>query len=279
MSEYYSNAETGGRRSTVESNRLVRYLNSPQSDRGSSTTFVFAPKHYHRLDEAATWAEFDSRIRSVGYHLGNYVEHKGCNKDSKGVVPEYGQEATVYSQQSESLVRYGDGNMSSNAWRHKVESDMAISGLVALKNILDLLYENGKHMIGIAGSLTMWSILMSASYLVRSLHYSPYLDNGAFMTFCAAGYYTASSTYQLFHVGLRTLAINRCHCIVTSLHNRVLAGTIEQPNVESLHSYWFRALSWYKVEDRLGRRQYGTSYGCYVERSLPSSEYVIPLDD
>ncbi|KAF3060779.1 hypothetical protein CFAM422_011014 [Trichoderma lentiforme] len=153
--------------------------------------------------------------------------------------------------------------MSSNGWRHKVESDMAISGLVALKNILDLLYENGKHMIDIAGSLTMCS----------------YLDDGAFVTFCAAGYYTVSSTCQLFHVGLRTLAINRCHYIVTLLHNRVLTGTIDQHDVKSLHNYWFRALSWYKVEDRLARRQYGTPYGCYVARSLPSSEYVIPLDD
>ncbi|KAL6805274.1 hypothetical protein J3E68DRAFT_388034 [Trichoderma sp. SZMC 28012] len=278
MSDFYNNA-TGGRRSTFESNGLIRYLNSPQSARGSSTTFVFASNHYHRLDEAATWAEFDSKIRSVGYHLGKYIEHKDCNKDSKGVVPEYGREPATYSAQSDSLVRYGDGNMSSNGWRHKVESDMAISGLVALKNILDLLYENGKHMIDIAGSLTMWSILMSASYLVRSRHYSPYLDNGAFVTFCAAGYYTVSSTCQLFHVGLRTLAINRCHCIVTSLHNHLLAGTIDQPNVESLHNYWFRALSWYRVEDRFERRQYRTPYGCYVERSLPSSEYVIPLDD
>ncbi|KAL5090342.1 hypothetical protein Trisim1_004534 [Trichoderma cf. simile WF8] len=279
MSGHYSNAETEGRRPAFESTRLVRYLNSPQSERGNSTTFVFAPSHYHRPDEAATWAEFDSKIRSVGYHLGKFVEHKDCNNDSKSVVPEYSEEAAVYSQQSDSLVRYGDGNMTSNGWRHKVESDMAISGLVALKNILDLLYENGKHMIDIAGSLTMWSLLMSASYLVRSLHYSPYLDNGAFVTLCAAGYYTVSSTCQLFHVGLRTLAINRCHYIVTSLHSRVLAGTIDQYDVESLHNYWFRALSWYKVEDRLGRRQYGTPYGCYVERSLPSSEYVIPLDD
>lgn len=38
---------------------------------------------------------------------------------------------------------------------------MAISGLVALKNILDLLYENGKHMIDIAGSLTMWFVSLS----------------------------------------------------------------------------------------------------------------------
>lgn len=53
--------------------------------------------------------------------------------------------------------------MSSNGWRHKVESDMAISGLVALKNILDLLYENGKHMINIAGSLTMWLVSLSLS--------------------------------------------------------------------------------------------------------------------
>lgn len=53
--------------------------------------------------------------------------------------------------------------MSSKGWRHKVESDMAISGLVALKNILDLLYENGKHMIDIAGSLTMWSVSLSLS--------------------------------------------------------------------------------------------------------------------
>ncbi|KAM6486459.1 hypothetical protein HDV62DRAFT_216473 [Trichoderma sp. SZMC 28011] len=279
MSDYYSNAEMGGRRSTFESNGLVRYLNSPQSERGNSTAFVFAPNHYHRLDEAATWVEFDSKIRSVGYHLGKYVEHKDCYTDSKGVVPEYGQEAAAYSQQSDSLVRYGDGNMSSKGWRHKVESDMAISGLVALKNILDLLYENGKHMIDIAGSLTMWSLLMSASYLVRSLHYSPFLDNGALVTLCAAGYYTVSSTCQLFHVGLRTLAINRCHCIVTLLHNRVLAGTIDQYDAESLHNYWFRALSWYKVEDRSERRHFGTPYGCYVERSLPSSEYVIPLDD
>ncbi|KAF3060778.1 hypothetical protein CFAM422_011015 [Trichoderma lentiforme] len=91
MSDYYINAETGGRGSTFESNGLARYLNSPQSERGNSTTFVFAPSHYHRLDEAATWAEFDSKIRSVGYHLEKYVEHRDCNKDSKGVVPEYGQ--------------------------------------------------------------------------------------------------------------------------------------------------------------------------------------------
>lgn len=120
---------------------------------------------------------------------------------------------------------------------------------------------------------------MSASYLVRTLHYSPYLDNGAFVTLCAAGYYTVSSTYNLFHVGLRTLAINRCHCIVTLLHNRVLAGTITQSDAKSLHNYWFRALSWFKVENRLGRRQRGTPYGCHVEGPLPSSEYVIPLDD
>ncbi|KAL6835358.1 hypothetical protein V8C40DRAFT_234215 [Trichoderma camerunense] len=277
MSDYYSNAETRSQRSTFESNGLIRYLNSPQPDRGSSTAFVFAPSRYHRLDEAVTWAEFDSKIRSVGYHLGKYVEHRDCNKHSKGVVPEHAQEAVVSSEQSDSLVCYGNGNMSSNGWRHKVESDMAISGLVALKNILDLLYENGKHMINIAGSLTMWSILMSASYLVRSLHYSSYLDNGAFVTLCAAGYYTISSTCQLFHVGLRTLAINRCHCIVASLHNGLLAGTIDQSDVKLLHNYWFRALSWYKVENRLGRRQ--TPYGCYVERSLPPSGYVIPLDD
>lgn len=67
-------------------------------------------------------------------------------------------EATAYSQQSDGLVRFLDGNMPSNGWRHKVESDMAISGLVALKNILDLLYENGKRMIDIAGSLTMWLV-------------------------------------------------------------------------------------------------------------------------
>ncbi|QYS95062.1 hypothetical protein H0G86_002377 [Trichoderma simmonsii] len=280
MSDYYSNAETGGRRSGFESNGLVRYLNSSQPERGSSTAFVFAPNHYHRLDEAATWAEFDSKIRSVGYHLGKCVEHKDRNNGSEDApATEYGREATVYSQQSDSLVRYGDGNMSSKGWRHKVESDMAISGLVALKNILDLLYENGKHMIDIAGSLTMWSLLMSASYMVRTRHYSSYLDNGALVTLCAAGYYTVSSTYQLFHIGLRTLAINRCHCIVTSLHSRVLGGAIDQYDVESLHNYWFRALSWYKVEERLGRRQYGTPYGCYVETSLPSSEYVIPLDD
>ncbi|KAL7953491.1 hypothetical protein V8C34DRAFT_296861 [Trichoderma compactum] len=279
MSDYYSNAETEGRPSATESNGLVRYLNSPQPERGSSTAFVFAPSHYHRPDEAATWLEFDSKIRSVGYHLGKFVEHRECNKDSKGVVPEYGQETAVHSQQGDSLVRYDDGNVSNNGWRHKVESDMAISGLVALKNILDLLYDNGKHMIGIAGSLTMWSILMSASYLVRTQHYSPYLDNGAFVTLCAAGCYTVSSTCQLFHVGLRTLAINRCHCIVTSLHNRVRADTIDQSDVKSLYNYWFRALGWYRVEDRLGRRQYGTPYGCYVETSLPSSEYVIPLDD
>ncbi|KAL6831358.1 hypothetical protein J3E69DRAFT_329296 [Trichoderma sp. SZMC 28015] len=279
MSDYYNNAEMGGRRPAFESNRLVHYLNSPQPERGGSTAFVFAPNHYHRLDEAATWVEFDSKIRSVGYHLGKYVEHRDCHKHSKGMVPEYAQEAAVSSEQSDSLVCYGNGNMSSNGWRHKVESDMAISGLVALKSILDLLYENGKHMIDIAGSLTMWSILMSASYLVRSLHYSQYLDNGAFVTLCAAGYYTVSSTCQLFHVGLRTLAINRCHCIVTSLHSRIVAGTIDQYDAESLHNYWFRALSWYRVEDRLGRRQYGTPYGCYVERSLPSSQYVIPLDD
>lgn len=120
---------------------------------------------------------------------------------------------------------------------------------------------------------------MSASYVVRTRHYNSYLDDGALVTFCAAGYYTASSTYRLFYVGLRTLAINRCHCIVTLLHNRVLAGTIDQYDVKSLDNYWFRALSWYKVEDTLGRRQYGTPYGCYVDRSLPSSEYVIPLDD
>ncbi|PKK52490.1 hypothetical protein CI102_3187 [Trichoderma harzianum] len=162
MSDYYSNLKTGGRRSTFESNGLIRYLNSPQSDRGSSTAFVFAPNSYHRLDEAATWEDFDSKIRSVGYHLGKYVEHKDCNKASEGVVTEYGQ-AAVYSQQSDSLIRYGDGNMSSNGWRHKVESDMAISGLVALKDILDLLYENGRHIIDIAGSLTMWFVSLSLS--------------------------------------------------------------------------------------------------------------------
>lgn len=120
---------------------------------------------------------------------------------------------------------------------------------------------------------------MSASYVVRNRHYSTYLDDGAFVTFCAAGYCTVSSTYRLFHVGLRTLAINRCHYVVTSLHNRLLAGNISQCDAESLHNYWFRALSWYRVEDRFERRQYRTPYGCYVERSLPSSEYVIPLDD
>ncbi|KAL7915380.1 hypothetical protein GGI35DRAFT_179981 [Trichoderma velutinum] len=279
MSGYYSNTETGCRRPAPEGNRLVRYLNSPQSERGSSTAFLFAPNHYHRPDEATTWVEFDSKIRSVGYHLGKYIEHKDRDKDSEGAAAEYGREAAVYFQQSDSLVRYIDENTSSNGWRSKVESDMAISGLVALKNILDLLYENGKQMVDIAGSLTIWSILMSASYLVRSLHYSPYLDNGAFVTLCAAGYYTVSSTCQLFHVGLRTLAINRCHCIVTSLHNRAVAGTIDQHDIKSLHNYWFRALSWYRVEDRVERRQYGTPYGCYVERSLPSSEYVIPVDD
>lgn len=91
MSDYYSNAETRSQRSTFESNGLIRYLNSPQPDRGSSTAFVFAPSRYHRLDEAATWAEFESKIRSVGYHLGKYVEHRDCNKHSKGVVPEHAQ--------------------------------------------------------------------------------------------------------------------------------------------------------------------------------------------
>ncbi|EHK20065.1 uncharacterized protein TRIVIDRAFT_47900 [Trichoderma virens Gv29-8] len=123
------------------------------------------------------------------------------------------------------------------------------------------------------------SLLMSASYVVHSYHFSSYSDNGAFVTFCAASYYTASSTCQLFHVGMRALAINRCQRIVASLHYRVIADSINQQDVESLHHYWFRALNWYRVEDRPGRRQYEEPFGCYVDRFVTSSEYVIPSAD
>lgn len=121
---------------------------------------------------------------------------------------------------------------------------------------------------------------MSASYVIRSQHYSRNLDTGALVTLYAAGCGTLASTCQLFHVGMRALVINRCQCIVASLNNRVRAGTVDQRDVESLHHYWFRGLYLFRVEARLGRgREFGTSYGCYVERSLPSSGYVIPEQD
>ncbi|KAL7933985.1 hypothetical protein V8C35DRAFT_302931, partial [Trichoderma chlorosporum] len=271
--------EIAGRRSNFERG-LARYPNGHQSARGASAAFVFAPSHYLKLDEAANWIEFDSKIRSVKYHLGKYIDHRDRNKDTEGSPPKYNQMATEATspQENDSLVHCVDGSIPSGGWRLKVESDMAISGLLALKNILDLLYENGKPVIDIAGSLTIWSFLMSASYVVRSLHYNRYLDNGAFVTLCAAGYCTLSSTCQLIHTGMRLLAINRCQNIVTLLYNRILAGTISHHDVRWLHHYWFRALSWYRVEDKSEGRLYGTPYGSFVNRSLPSSEYVIPVD-
>ncbi|KAL7941753.1 hypothetical protein V8C42DRAFT_333634 [Trichoderma barbatum] len=232
--------------------------------------------HYSEPDEAAAWVEFESKKRSVQYHVKKCVEFIHCSENSGNLTLDYGQTAELtYQQQSNSLVYYGNGNMSSKGWRLKVESDMAVSGLLSLKYTLDLLYSSGRRMVDIASSLTIWSLLMSASYVVRSLHYDPYLDKGALVTLCAAGACTVSSTYQLFHVGIRALAINRCQRIATSLHSRVISGAVNQHDVEALHHYWFRALSWFRVEDGAGRQRYGMSYGYSDE----TSGYVIPEDD
>lgn len=68
---------------------------------------------------------------------------------------------------------------------------MAISGLVALKNILDLLYENGKHMIDIAGSLTMWFVSLFLSAL--SLNCIRHFPSARLINDCATNCDTGQS--------------------------------------------------------------------------------------
>lgn len=77
--------------------------------------------------------------------------------------------------------------MSKNGWRQKVESDMAISGLLALNNILDLLYENGKHMSGIVSSLTIWFVSLSLSAVSLNCVSKHKADD--FVTNCDTGHY------------------------------------------------------------------------------------------
>lgn len=77
--------EAGDRRSNIES-RLVHYPNASQSDRGASTSFVFAPNHYRKLDEATNWVEFDSKIRSTRYHVKKCLELRDRNKTADVVA-------------------------------------------------------------------------------------------------------------------------------------------------------------------------------------------------
>ncbi|PTB69314.1 hypothetical protein BBK36DRAFT_1111528 [Trichoderma citrinoviride] len=154
-----------------------------------------------------------------------------------------------------------------------------------MTHILDLLYDNGKRAAGIIRDLTMWSLLMSASYAIRTLHYSAPLDTTAHATLLLSSCLTLRSTCQLFHIGIRTLVISRCQNIVTSIHGRVLAGVkIDQHDVDSLHHFWFRGLSLFRAEEEkissthVGR-EVEAPRGWLMERSLPASGYVIPEDD
>ncbi|EGR49413.1 uncharacterized protein TRIREDRAFT_106584 [Trichoderma reesei QM6a] len=102
---------------------------------------------------------------------------------------------------------------------------------------------NGRASASIFRDLANWFFLMSASYAIRTLHYSPPIDTTADATLLVSGCLALRSTCQLFHIGIRSLVINRCQNIVISLMFRVLSGDVDRQDVESLHGYWFRGLN------------------------------------
>ncbi|KAL6879258.1 hypothetical protein J3F83DRAFT_725615 [Trichoderma novae-zelandiae] len=273
--------EVASPRSTFETIRLVRCPYPPPYDNGASNTHVITANDDDcDFDEAANWLELESKKRSVQYHLSKCIEYQTRHEDVAYATPMYDISAS-FQQHNDSLVRYHDEHMSRDDWRTKVASDMAVSGLLAITHILDLLYENGKRGASIVRDLTIWSLFMSASYAIRTLHYSPPIDTTARAAFVVSSCLALRSTCQLFHIGIRTLAISRCHNIVASLHGRVLAGVVHQHDVDSLHHYWFRGLGLFRVEERGGLHvglEFGASRGCFVETSLPSPGYVIPED-
>ncbi|KAK1253181.1 hypothetical protein MKX07_001258 [Trichoderma sp. CBMAI-0711] len=160
---------------------------------------------------------------------------------------------------------------------------MALSGLFAMEHILDMLriYRNGRESASIFRDLANWFFLMSASYAIRTLHYSPPVDTTADATLLVSGCLALRSTCQLFHIGIRSLVITRCQNIVISLMFRVLSGDVDRQDVESLHGYWFRGLSLFRVEERISlpvEREFRSSCGYVAPKSLPTPGYVIPED-
>ncbi|ETS02821.1 hypothetical protein M419DRAFT_44804, partial [Trichoderma reesei RUT C-30] len=163
------------------------------------------------FDEAENWIELESKTRSVRYHLSECIQYQSRHEDAD-IATLIDDQSTSSQQRSDYTVTNDNEATSRNRWRLKVASDMALSGLSAMEHILDMLriYRNGRASASIFRDLANWS---------------------------------------LFHIGIRSLVINRCQNIVISLMFRVLSGDVDRQDVESLHGYWFRGLSMFRVEE------------------------------
>ncbi|TFA98797.1 hypothetical protein CCMA1212_009393 [Trichoderma ghanense] len=288
----------------LETTSFVGCPDHPPWKKTAIDRYVYASHYYNKFDEALNWTELESKIRSVRYHLSECIRYQNCpeiaafttpldqRRKTNSTMPKAGIQnmASAYFQpQTGSIFKYKYYNspLSRSAWRLKIASDMAYSGLDAMEQILACLHcwRNGRETSDIVYDITKWFLLMYASYTIRTLHYSPVIDTTAHAALLLSSCLALRSTCQLLYIGIRSFVISRCQSIVSSLSFGLLAGDVHQRDVDSLHGFWFRGLSLFRVEERLSipvGSALGTSGEHVAQGSLPAFGYVgyvIPEDD
>ncbi|KAL6876187.1 hypothetical protein HDV57DRAFT_501882 [Trichoderma longibrachiatum] len=260
--------------------------NHPPWKKTAFDTYYYASRHYIEIDEALTWPELESKTRSVRYHLSEYLKYQNC-PEIEAFTPDLDDRpSAMFEPQTPRIFRYGSYNspLSENAWRLKIASDMALSGLKAINRSLESLHcwRNGRESADIADEFGLGFLLMCASYAIRALHYSPFIDTAAHATLLLSGCLVLRSTCQLLYIRLRSVVISRCENIVRSIISRIYLGDIHQRDVDSLQGFWFRGLSLFRNDERLtipAEREVGVLSGDLIKESLPAPGYVIPEDD
>ncbi|KAL7812033.1 hypothetical protein V8C26DRAFT_212649 [Trichoderma gracile] len=272
----------------AESPRLpsetTHFLGCPRHPPWKKTVFdpyEYASHRYHKgFDETSIWIDIECKSRSVRYHLSD------CIKYQNGPEIAASSDDRPFRSHTGSILRYStyNGPLSRNAWRVKIASDMARSGIDVLQDALEALqfWINDRESVDVAYTFGKWLCLMCASYAIRALHYSPVLDTAAHTALLLSGCLVLRSTCQLLYIGIRSVFVSRCQSIVSSLSFRMVEGDVHQHDVDSLNGFWFRGLTFFRDDERLGiyvEKSFVPPRECLVEIPLPASEYVIPEDE
>lgn len=191
-----ANMEVESPRLPSETTYFLGCPNHPPWKKTAFDTYKYASRHYTEIDEALIWPELDSKTRSVRYHLSEYLKYQNCpeiaaftpdlddrrrsiSTISRKILQTHKEAASaMFEPQTPRIFRYGSYNspLSENAWRLKIASDMALSGLKAINRSLESLHcwRNGRKSADIADEFGLGSVSPSTtSLLTRSLFPKP----------------------------------------------------------------------------------------------------------